>query len=342
MSTEHTCATPTSQSKKRELTSPIFEIDTKKNKLVTVASRSEATPGVVIRQDSTESEMMAPGSSSAEKSTSIFMPESEMLKLSTMLKDIFKSEIVGLVKGTVDGVLDSLNEQVSKLELTNKKLVEENGLLRQRVETLEGRVGKVEQYSRRNCLHISGINEEPLENIDNVVLKLAADIDADVELPEIDRSHRLGVPTKARSKPRNIIVKFAKYRSRQTFYKKRTLLKQKGHNGVFVNEDLTNFRNGLLYNARRLVKVDLVKGAWSSDGNILVKDNNDKVHRINTISDLFPFGFLVTGPGQPVVPSGHRRPPWFRPGAHTCATDRSYAEVTADVSASMDHSGGHA
>ena len=106
----------------------------------------------------------------------------------------------------------------------------------------------------------------------------------------------------ARSKPRDIIVKFSTYRNRLTFYKQRTLLKERGHTGVFVNEDLTKFRSGLLYDARRLTKVSSVKGAWSSDGNVLVKDNDEKVHRVNVISDLFQFGFLVMGPGQPSGP----------------------------------------
>ena len=68
----------------------------------------------------------------------------------------------------------------------------------------------------------------------------------------------LGGPRKARSKPRDIIVKLATYRNRLTFYKQRTLLKERGHTGVFVNEDLTKFRSGLLYDARRLAKVSLV------------------------------------------------------------------------------------
>ena len=276
-------------------------------------------------------------SSTGEKPTSIVIPDSEMLKLSSMLQDTFRGQIVGLVNDIVQGVLDGLHEQVSKFEETNKQLTEENGLLRQRIETLERKVDQAEQYSRRNCLRISGVEETALENTDNIVIKLAADIDADIQLTEIDRSHRLGDPRKARSKPRDIIVKFSTYRNRLTFYKQRTLLKERGHTGVFVNEDLTKFRSGLLYDARRLTKVSLVKGAWSSDGNVLVKDNDEKVHRVSVISDLFQFGFLVMGPGQPSGPPRHRRGE-----SRAGAAGRSYARVTTDTSGDMDHSGGHA
>ncbi|MCG8048365.1 MAG: Mis12 domain-containing protein [Candidatus Thiodiazotropha endolucinida] len=341
MSSEHSCVTPAAlQSKKRELTSPVFEIDTKKNKIVSVASSSEATE-VIEHSDNIESEMTGEGSSMAEKTTSLVIPDAEMLKLSKMLKDTFKSEIVGLVNVIVDGVVDGLNEKIQKLEQTNKELSEENGLLKQRVETLERRVDQAEQYSRRNCLRISGVNETPTENTDDLILNLAADIGADIQLPDIDRSHRLGDRTKARSKPRDIIVKFATYRSRQNFYKKRTVLKQKGHTGVFVNEDLTKLRSSQLYSARKLVKSDMIKGAWSSDGNILIKDKSDKVHRVSAPDDLVQFGLPVMGPGQPEIPR-HRRMQEFRPGAYVRATDRSFAEVTAGGSADMDHSGGQA
>ena len=86
-------------------------------------------------------------------------------------------------------------------------------------------------------------------------MQLSAAIDADVDLPQIDCSHRLGDPTKAPTRPRDIIVKFATYHSRQALFKQCTLLKERDHQGVFVDEDLTKFRSSLLYNARSLVKV---------------------------------------------------------------------------------------
>ena len=122
-------------------------------------------------------------------------------------------------------------------------------------------------------------------------------------------------------------MKFSTYRNRLTFYKQRTLLKERGHTGVFVNEDLTKFRSGLLYDARRLARVSLVKGAWSSDGNVLVKDNDEKVHRVSVISDLFQFGFLVMGPGQPSGSPRHRRS-----GSRAGAAGRSMSVVCRPAS----------
>ena len=320
MSSESTSVTPISQGRKRELTSPEFDKDSKKYKTLS------ASPALEV-----ESTM------ATDTTPNIVIPESELLKLSEMLKDTFQGQIVGLVNGIVEGVLDGLLEQITKLEKVNTELTEENQTLRARVQTLELKADQAEQYSRRNCLRISGFNEDPDGNTDNIVMQLAADIDSDVQLHEVDRSHRVGNPTRQRGKPRDIIIKFATYRSRQKFYRQRKLLKERGHEGVFVNEDLTKHRSALLFEARKLSRVDLIQGAWSSDGNILVKDNAAVVHRINKLGDLFQFGYLVMGPGQPVL--FHRRPADLGSGAR--AGDRSFAGAVRGASPGgreMDHS----
>ena len=66
-------------------------------------------------------------------------------------------------------------------------------------------------------------------------------------------------------------------------------MKDKGHPGVFLNEDLTKSRMDLLYKARGKVKGTFLLGAWSSDGVILVKDNEGRVHRITSEGDLIDF-----------------------------------------------------
>ena len=73
-------------------------------------------------------------------------------------------------------------------------------------------------------------------------------------------------------------------------YGARTLTKDSGYVGIFINEDLTKPKNKLLLKARKMVKSNLLKSAWSSDGNILVRDKEDKRHRILTESDLAVFG----------------------------------------------------
>ena len=193
----------------------------------------------------------------------------------------------------MSGVLEGLTNKLSFLESENKKLLSENSELRVKVLKLEDAVDTAEQYSRRNCLRISGVREQPNESTDDIVTSIASAIDVDIDIRDIDRSHRLGrasTQDRPRDKPRDIIVKFSTYRARSRFYKARTLTKSRGYTGVFVNEDLTKSRSKLLYEARRRVKSNQLKSAWSTDGTILIKSTNvngdDVVRRVITISDL--------------------------------------------------------
>ena len=141
-------------------------------------------------------------------------------------------------------------------------------------------------------MRISGIQESSNENTGEIVLKMASDIDSGIrELIDIDRSHRIGNPNRKRSKPRDIIVKVSTYRARADFYKKRTSLKGRGFLCVFVNDDLTRRRSGLLYQARVRMKSGNLKGAWYTDGTILIKTNDESVQRVTSLSDLVPFGY---------------------------------------------------
>ena len=205
--------TATATSKKRELTSPEFDVDFKKNKCASssTVSISDLDLDISIEQEQENSDKSgemasnvtpsAPSASSASASSSgaphIVIPPTEMLKISEMLKETFRSEMVTMVDSVVAGVLKGLQDRITSLEISNKALVQENKSLVTRLEVLEKRVDQAEQYSRRNCLRISGISEEVNENTDNIVMSLASDIGSDTQQSHIDRSHRVGNPKKS-------------------------------------------------------------------------------------------------------------------------------------------------
>ena len=101
------------------------------------------------------------------------------------------------------------------------------------IKTLEAEVEKLsatadhqEQYSRRNSLRISGLPESDTEDVVEESLKLFNNImrvSPPMDLSEVDRSHRMGPKTGGR--PRQILIKFATYRSRQCVYRERAVLK---------------------------------------------------------------------------------------------------------------------
>ncbi|WAR28254.1 hypothetical protein MAR_013958 [Mya arenaria] len=154
-------------------------------------------------------------------------------------------------------------------------------------ENLENEADRAEQYSRRNCFRVAGVAETTSENTDDIVLGISNAVSSGLSIEEIDRSHLVG-PVRNDKKPRDIIVKFVSYRSRQKLYQRRSALKKSSeHSYVYVNEDLTRKPSSLLYEARRHAKTGSLLGAWSSDGKVLIKDKAGKIHAINCPDELY-------------------------------------------------------
>ena len=111
--------------------------------------------------------------------------------------------------------------------------------LRNTVADLFDHCDELEQYSRRNNLRITGIEEKDGEDTDCLVTDLVKDtLNIPLELVEINCSHRVG--KKIQSKPRAILVKFTSYGSRRKLFQAKCHLKNhdttKGK--VFFNDDL--------------------------------------------------------------------------------------------------------
>ena len=156
---------------------------------------------------------------------------------------------------------------------------------------LQAKADKAEQYSRRNCLRLSGIPETTDESVDDKVMEVATAIDADLTIGEIDRAHRLGKPRGEvnKIKPQDIIIKFISYRSRQKLLRNKRNLRESGYPRVFLNEDLTYIRDKIFYSTRKLAKDKVITSTWTKDGVILVKDVDSRIHRVETFADLEKF-----------------------------------------------------
>ena len=137
----------TQSNKKRELPSPEFLIDTKKNRISASASVSEA------ESESEESEnMSSPTVHDAANYTNITLQESDLQKMAGIIQDSFqprlaqqikeslKFQVSDLVKSIVEGVLEGLQSKVKTLE-------SENAELRQKIQQLEAKTDLAEQYT---------------------------------------------------------------------------------------------------------------------------------------------------------------------------------------------------
>ena len=79
-----------------------------------------------------------------------------------------------------------------------------------------------EQYSRRNCLLLHNIPETSNENTDDLVIKTVnEELFEAITINEIDRSHRLGKFQAGKIRP--VIVKFARYHTRNKIFRKKKL-----------------------------------------------------------------------------------------------------------------------
>ena len=66
-----------------------------------------------------------------------------------------------------------------------------------------------EQYSRRNCLLVHGVEENNNEDTDQEIINIVKnDLGEEITIHDIDRTHRLGKRKLDNNVPRPIIVKF--------------------------------------------------------------------------------------------------------------------------------------
>ena len=196
--------------------------------------------------------------------------------------DLAKKSSESQIKGEL--ALQDVNKAISfigekfdayeKERRENEKKIEElNGTvskMNERIEELENKIDRQEQYSRRNCILIHGIAENKEENTDQQAIDfINENLDIKIDEIDIDRSHRIGRYDKTKKKPRPIIVKFVRYNVRGRVFREKRKLKGTGKT---ITESLTTKRIGQLNDAREKFGFHNV---WSYDGKILYKINNE-------------------------------------------------------------------
>lgn len=146
---------------------------------------------------------------------------------------------------------------------------------------------KLEQYSRRDNLRISGIEEdadETEEVLEAKVIELAENIGVKLKSEEISVAHRLGKP---RDGGRPLIVRFCQRKKRNEMMINKKKLKGRERK-VYINEDLTSLRATMM----SLVKEqETVKNVSTRDGSILAwLTSGGRPVVINTPDDLLKVG----------------------------------------------------
>lgn len=286
---------------KRDPTSPLQHDETKKTR--SWSSIVSGEPGPIVETDTeTELEPSEPSdmaslhggegdpttsTSVAAAGTTITLDATSIEAIAQLVISNMQLKINAIVKESVQEALLSMELKVQSLKESNIELLQENASLKVRVYNLETQVDDIEQYSRRNCLRVSGLTERHDEDTDKLILDLAKELDINLSITDIDRSHRLGRPAVPGGRPRQIIVKFTSYRARDMLFSKRKVMKDKpGFSHTYINEDLTYKRSQMLYEARQAMKAKDITGAWSFDGKLYVRDNSDTRRKLERQGDL--------------------------------------------------------
>ena len=273
---------------------------------------------VEVQSSGKENEAL-PGASSEEAWSGTSPEETSLLELKEMLVDIqitvpdilrenskLTNEMAE-VRNVIHQQKSELADVKTALAITKKQHEEmetELTAARKKINDQEEEIAELydlqdelEQYTRKSSLEIHGVPESAYTSTEEVVLKLAEALNVDVKSEDVEISHKLN-----RKGVKPIIVKFQSHKVKSSLYKERAKLKHVRVSDLFpyssaatrveseriyLNENLTSYRRGILKEANQKRKDGLVLSAWSMDGKIFVKTSPDgRPIRIYDKSDL--------------------------------------------------------
>ena len=113
-----------------------------------------------------------------------------------------------------------------------------------------------------------------------------------LESSRLERSHRVGPKLDQQDRVRfhPIVVRFKSENTRDVVLKARFRLKE--HNEqhrdarIYINEDLTVRRATLARECRALKRTGKLNECWTTSGNVMVKDNQNKIRQIRSAADI--------------------------------------------------------
>ena len=159
---------------------------------------------------------------------------------------------------------------------------------------------KMEQYSRRENLCISGIDEEENETNDVLeakVTELAGNIGVELKPDDISVAHRMGKPKEG---GRPVIVRFCHRKKNNEVMRNKKKLKERQRK-VYVNDDLTSLRAKMM---KLVKKQEIVNNVSTRDGSIFAwLHSGGRPVVINTPDDLHTVG--ITTPDWKNLSLGH-------------------------------------
>ena len=201
-----------------------------------------------------------------------------------LLKKWVKTENEDLLK-----MITELKEDNKEKQRRIERLEYENRQKDKTIRELNTKYDELEQRGYDKEVQLVGLPESDSDDGDlKKILKLSKDkMGLKLKTTDIEGIHRLG--KKSDNKSRDVIISFKERKARKAFYeqRKKTSQSKEVSRNIYVNDHLTDFRKGLFYRARQLVKHKRLYMAWTQSGNVLVrKEENGKITQVRKYEDL--------------------------------------------------------
>lgn len=191
--------------------------------------------------------------------------EDDIDRIVARVRDSVMDNLKIQITSLLSDLIKPLKEDLQQTKQALKEKITENEKLKSDISELKLAVDEQEQYSRRSCLRINGVigdEGDPAENVESKILNLAQAHHIDVTSNDIDVAHRLGKPRPGYT--RAVLVKFTNLKARH-----RVMAAKKTLGPVYINEDLTRFRQSLHYHARQLAREKKIERTWIAGGKVL-------------------------------------------------------------------------
>ena len=191
----------------------------------------------------------------------------------------------------INAELTSLRDRFTKMEsqLLVARRVNDNLVKQNRI--LERKCAANEQYSRRECLEISGIPDSiPNNNLEETVLKIFNETGVTVNSRDVEACHRLN----QKANPNIVIIKLSKRKDvARVMNNKKKLKSMKPQNiglpsgcKIYIYESLCKYYKYLWWKCKLLQTRGSIQSFWVTNGSIRIRHQSDEVATATHIEDL--------------------------------------------------------